>query len=127
MAMIFSDFRPAEYHPGKTSYVAFYVINPETSILVRRRIKVNRVKGYQNRAKFAHKLCYEINQKLYEGWNPFLENDSYFSGTSIQKGIKEFLEAKSKNVRPDTVRSYHSYLKWFKNYLQKMKLHSLAL
>ena len=119
MAMIFSDFRPAEYHAGKTSYVAFYVINPDTGNLVRKRIKVNRVAKGQKRDRFARTLCCEINRKLYEGWNPYLENDAYFSGTSIQKGIREFLDTKGKNVRPDTFRSYHSYLKWFNNFLQR--------
>lgn len=117
--MIFSDFRPAEYHAGKTSYVAFYVINPDTGNLVRKRIKVNRVAKGQKRDRFARTLCCEINRKLYEGWNPYLENDAYFSGTSMQKGIREFLEAKGKIVRPDTFRSYHSYLKWFNNFLQR--------
>ena len=117
--MIFSDFRPAEYHAGKTSYVAFYVINPETGVLVRKRIKVNRVGKGQNRDKYARTLCCEINRKLYEGWNPFLANDAYFSGTSIQKGIRDFLETKGKNVRPDTFRSYHSYLNWFNGYLKR--------
>lgn len=83
--MIFSDFRPAEYHAGKSSYVAFYVINPETGTLVRKRIKVNRVGRGQNRDRYARTLCCEINRKLYEGWNPFLENDAYFSGTSMQE------------------------------------------
>lgn len=117
--MIFSDFRPAEYHAGKSSYVAFYVLNPDTGNLVRKRIKVNRVARGQNRDKYARTLCCEINRKLYEGWNPYLENDAYFSGTSIQKGIREFLDTKGKNVRPDTFRSYHSYLKWFNNFLQR--------
>lgn len=119
MATFFSDFRPAEYHAGKSSYVAFYVINPDTGNLVRKRIKVNRVTRGQKRDKFARTLCCEINRKLYEGWNPYLENDAYFSGTSMQKGIKEFLEAKGRNVRPDTFRSYHSYLKWFNGFLQR--------
>ena len=119
MAMIFSDFRPAEYHAGKSSYVAFYVLKPDTGNLVRKRIKVNRVARGQKRDKFARTLCCEINRKLYEGWNPYLENDAYFSGTSMQKGIKEFLEAKGRNVRPDTFRSYHSYLKWFNGFLQR--------
>lgn len=119
MATIFSDFRPAEYHAGKSSYVAFYVLNPETGTLVRKRIKVNRVGGGRNRDRYARSLCCEINRKLYEGWNPFLENDAYFSGTSMQKGIREFLETKGKNVRPDTFRSYHSYLKWFNGFLHR--------
>lgn len=118
-ATIFVDFRPAEYHYGKCSYVAFYVKNPETGELVRKRIKLNRISGSQNRAKYAKRLCAEITQKLYEGWNPFMENDSFFSGTSMQKGIKEFLASKGKNVRYDTIRSYHSYLKWFNVYLNK--------
>lgn len=37
----------------------------------------------------------------------------------MQKGIKEFLETKGKNVRPDTFRSYHSYLKWFNGFLHR--------
>lgn len=119
MATIFSDFRPAEYHAGKSSYVAFYVLNPETGTLVRKRIKVNRVGRGQKRDRYARSLCCEINRKLYEGWNPFLENDAYFSGTSMQKGIREFLETKGKNVRPDTFRSYHSYLKWFNGFLHR--------
>ncbi len=48
-----------------------------------------------------------------------MENDEYFSGTSMQKGIMEFLETKGKNVRPDTFRSYHSYLKWFNGFLHR--------
>ncbi|MCQ2280069.1 MAG: hypothetical protein MJZ49_04615, partial [Bacteroidales bacterium] len=118
MAMIFIDFRPAEYHNAKCSYVAYYVRNPETDELVRKRIKLNRVQGSRNRAKFAARLCTEINQKLYEGWNPFLENDAFFRGTTLQKGIKDFLASKCPNVRPDTVRSYHSYLKWFNALMQ---------
>lgn len=116
--MIFIDFRPAEYHKAKCSYVAYYVRNPETDELVRKRIKLNRVQGARNRDRFATRLCAEINQKLYEGWNPFLDNDAFFRGTTLQKGIKDFLASKGPNVRPDTVRSYHSYLKWFNTLLQ---------
>jgi integrase len=115
--MIFIDFRPAEYHHGKCSYVAYYVQNPKTNRLVRRRIKLNRIKGARDRARFAARLCAEINRKLYEGWNPFMEEEAFCCGTSLQRGIREFLEAKGKNVREETYRGYHSYLKFFKKHI----------
>lgn len=125
--MIFVDFRPAEYHPGNCSYVAYYVKNPETGRLVRKRIKLNRVKGVRNRDRFASRLCAEVNQKLYEGWNPFLENDAYFSGTSLKKGLEEFYEEKSRQLRDDTLRGYRSYIKWLMGNLNKSQPEKLFL
>jgi len=110
-------FRPAEYHPGKEACVVYYALDPEIGKLVRKRVKVNRVHGARERARYARQLCHEINVRLFEGWNPFIEGTSVFDGISMKKGIDEFMNARQKEVRYDTMRSYKSHLKWFAQYL----------
>lgn len=106
------SFRPAEYRRGKESCVVYYVLNPDTGKLVRKRVKINRVHGARARVEYARRLCHEINVRLFEGWNPFTGGAAFHEGITLKKGIGEFLAARRGTVRPDTMRSYRSYLKW---------------
>jgi len=36
--VIFLDYKPASYRPGKDNHVSYYVLNPLTSQLVRKKI-----------------------------------------------------------------------------------------
>ena len=105
-------FRPAEYHHGKEACVVYYVQDPGSGKMVRKRVKINRVHGARERARYALHLCHEINVRLFEGWNPFIDGSEFYSGITVKQGIDEFLKSRRGQVRPDTMRSYRSYLKW---------------
>ena len=72
-------FNPAQYFSGKESYVGYYVVNPYTNKMVRKKIKLNHIANSRERKRYALRLAFEINAKLYDGWNPFTD-ESMFSG-----------------------------------------------
>lgn len=108
----FVTFRPAEYHKGKESYVSYYVTDPVTQKLVRKKVKLNRIKKASERDKYANILCHRINEMLYAGWNPLLEQVGGCS-IPISEAVEKFMKAKEKTCRPDTLRSYRSFAKVF--------------
>ena len=70
----FLQFKPAQYFQGKDCYVGYYVINPFTKKMVRKKIKLNHISSARERKRYGTRLAFEINTKLYDGWNPFLED-----------------------------------------------------
>jgi len=115
----FIDFKPAQLSVSKKdTYVYYYVINPFTNLMERKRIRLNYIKSRSERLKYGRTLCFQINEKLYEGWNPFLE-EKKACAKSLSAGIADFLEAKSKSVRPDTMRCYSSFCKHLSNWLYR--------
>ena len=116
------NFIPAQFYETKaSSYVGYYILNPTTNKMVRKRIKVNRLKTRSARRLFARQLIIEINQKLVKGWNPLLEQEAPKSFTFLQEAIRLFIISKSRELRKNSMRSYNSdtdiFLKWFnKNY-----------
>lgn len=118
MSKIFIDFRPAELKCGKETYISFYVVNPMTNILVRRKIKLNHVKGKTERLKYGRYLVGSINEKLYDGWNPFLEEINAYGNVTLSQLVNEFLNIKIKELRKDSIRSYKSYCSYFLKWLE---------
>lgn len=96
---------------NKEFYIQYYVRNPFTGQSVRKRIRLNRLKGTkQQRTKEANRIRKALSNKLEHGWNPFLEADNPKSFTKISEVIDMFFKIK-RDLRPDTIRSYRSYLK----------------
>ena len=115
----FIDFKPAQLSVNKNNtYVSFYAINPFTKKMERKRIRINHIKGKTERMKYGRLLCLKINEKLYNGWNPFLE-EKQSKAKIISDGIRDFLAEKAKSSRPDTLRSYTSYCKCLNNWLKR--------
>ena len=118
MSQIFVDFRPAEVVHKKETYVSFYALNPLSGKLERKRIRCNHIKGKTERLKYARLLCTSINQQLYDGWNPFLEEIAPEAGTVLNTALDKFIAEKRKSVRPDTMRVYVSIVEIFRRWLQ---------
>ncbi len=105
-------FKPAQYFSGKESYVGYYVVNPYTNKMVRKKIKLNHIANSRERKRYALRLAFEINAKLYDGWNPF-SDESLSNSKKISVATDIFLSDKSKTIRPDSMRCYKSYTKMF--------------
>jgi len=117
--MIFKNYIPAELRNSKLNwYVLYYVINPQTGKLQRKEIRVNRIRSINERKKFARKLISEINEKLYSGWNPFIEQEAPRAYTKLIDALDIYLRAKKKEFTSvDSIRTYQSYVDLFKNYI----------
>lgn len=112
-------FKPAELKTGKEWFVQYYIVEPGTEKFIRKKIKVNHIKQIQERKRFAKFLIDEINQKLYSGWNPFTEKTVEKGYNQLTKCIQVFIQQKQKELRPDSMRSYVSFIERFKSWLDK--------
>lgn len=118
--MSFSEphFKPAQYYRGKECYVAYYVLNPYSNTLVRKKIKLNHIRQAHERSRYANALIHSINDKLYDGWNPFLDDSgSGVSCPSLRSAVDKFMLLKSSSLRPDSLRCYRSYVSLFSSWL----------
>ena len=115
MPRIFVDFRPAEVVHKTETYVSYYVVNPFTGKMTRKRIRCNHIQGKTERLKYARLLCQAVNERLFDGWNPFYEEVPN-SAVTIRDAIGRFLKTKMKSVRERTAESYRSsadmFLEW---------------
>ncbi len=112
-------FKPACVHYTSTNtYIDYYVVNPKTELLVRKRIKLNSIPKNQLE-KYTEKLISEINNKLYNGWNPFIEERKF---RKLKDVINHYLELKKKELRPRTYEFYTNCLKPLYSYIEKEKI-----
>lgn len=112
-------FRPAQLYEGKEWYIAYYIVNPATEKMERKKIKLNHIKTITERKRFAKQLIHELNTKLYNGWNPFEEQFSSKGFKLLNDTLDIYLSSKLKELRPDSRRSYSSFVKSLKLWLVK--------
>jgi site-specific recombinase XerC len=126
----FSDhqlwFSPAQLYTGKEWYVGYKVENPATGERVRKRIKLNRIQNLAERRKYAKRLIDNINRKLYDGWNPFLEDLANRGYDRLVDAADVFLRIKIKELSSNSTRSYKSFVKALKDWLKLRDLEKLA-
>ena len=100
--------------------VNYYVYNPITDKMERKRMLLNTLrKRYRTIAEFkvaANEIICTINAKLAGGWTPFGESENARYYTTIDEMIKLYLSEKSKELKPDTMRSYRSFCNIFSNW-----------
>jgi integrase/recombinase XerD len=111
------SFKPAELHQGKEWFVSYYVLNPATEKLDRKKIMLNRIKSITERRKFAAQLIQELNKKLYGGWNPYLEESAPRGFTPLKQVLNSFYNSKERELRADSLRSYRSLIDIFCKWL----------
>lgn len=114
-------FKPATLQEGKDWVIYYYVEQPGTEKMVRKRIKVNSIKSIPERRKYAKKIIEQINRKLYDGWNPFVEKSVSHGYTLLTSAIQNFINQKQKELRPDSMRSYRSFVHKLLVWLEEKK------
>ena len=64
-------YKPAKlYKAGTRLYIGFYIVDPSTGKLIRRRSYVNHIEDPVLRNRYVSDAIKKINEKLREGWNP---------------------------------------------------------
>ena len=109
---------PAQYYETKKcSYVAYYVLDPATGKYKRKKIKLNHIKSKKTRRQYARELIIELNKKLAEGWNPFIQSGSK-SYVRLLDALDMFFFDKERELRKRSLQSYRSqanvFIRWVK-------------
>lgn len=112
-------FTPAQLRKNSRWYIEYYVINPITGKMARKCIKINSIKSKIERIRYAKNLINNINSKLYSGWNPFNDDHAPKAHIKIREAARIFLRSKKKESRPDSMRTYSSFIKTFNEWLIK--------
>jgi integrase len=95
--------------------VEYYVHDPITGQMIRKRIRVNRLKTKAQNISRAREIALEINEKLSMGWNPLLPQNSTHKYTYLKAALQQFLVGCERNIkegtiRKDSLRAYKSYV-----------------
>lgn len=114
-------YYPAQLYKGKRWYIGYYVTDPQSGLMKRQVIKWNRIKNLREREREGRQLVRHINEKLARGWNPLIEQDSPQTFRPLAEAFQKFLRRhqhahKNGNLRPDTLRSYASYISMFEKW-----------
>ena len=117
-------YRPAALKELKSDwYVEFYAYDPARGVMRRKRMKINIIKKKAERRMYGMNLVRIINEKLSQGWNPFIENRYSANLTYLNESFdiyRHYIDKMyaSGYYRDGTYRTYVSALgnleKWLK-------------
>ena len=103
--------------------IEFYVIHPQTELLTRKQIKLTRIVSRYKKKGDARLhisgMITNINKKLAGGWNPFFENEDARMFEKLTVVSRLFIENRKKELRPNTIRSYDSFINLFIGWTDK--------
>lgn len=121
-------YRYAELCEAKDRwYVYFYATNPATNKLERVRIHVNQQKSEVHKRRLARNLIAKINEKLDQGWNPFIKDHEKKQYTNLLEALKYVMTYKDGYVRTRTKHAYTSNLKKLTEWIDKEKLNKISV
>lgn len=111
------DYIPPRLTQGKIWYISFSCKHPSTGKMRRVRIKFNRGGSLKERKKEANVIIASLDQKLKLGWNPFIEAAMPKGFSLMSEALDKFLDVKTKENEENSMRSYRSFIKTFKDWL----------
>lgn len=115
-------FRYAEIGKDKKrAYVYFYAIHPENGKLERKRIYINGYKNKQTQERHLKRLVNLINNKLENGWNPFIDDsENKKKYIKIEEALDFVLTYKLRFIKQRSIPQYKQRIRklkeWLKNY-----------
>lgn len=123
----FHQFLPATLHHNCDGWqIEYYAYNPVSGQMERKRILVNRLKKRYTKKEFkviVGRMITTINNKLAGGWSPFGESENVRYYTYLSEVMRLYIEEKTKELKPDTLRCYKSFCnifgKWCEQHIPK--------
>ena len=113
------DFIEAQLYTGPSeTFVHYSATDPKTGRLKRKKIKLNRYKTLAEKKRRAKIIIKEINDKLYSGWNPWIEDSAPKGYEILTEALNTFLSRKKRELKKNSMRSYYSYIGMFTEYLE---------
>lgn len=112
------EYTPPKLTQGKIWYITYYVQDPKTMRLKRIRIKVNRGDTLRERKAMAKAIMGRLSEKLAMGWNPLVEKFAPKAYKKLFEAFDAFLDAKRRELEANSLRSYMSFIKTIREWLQ---------
>lgn len=104
-------------------HIEYYILDPVSGKLIRKRFRLNELrKQCSSGAEFkqkANQVLQELTNKLVTGWSPQGEVQSGRYYGSLFQAFVRFLEVKSRELRPDTMRTYKGIIKIIQDWMVK--------
>jgi len=113
-----AEYIPAQVSNKKIVRVYYYAKDPLTGGLKRMVVKCNRPRLKRDRLAMARQLCVKINERLRQGWNPFVEEMKGNGGVCFEMAVQWYMEEKEGELRPDSMRCYRSYARALRGWLE---------
>ena len=120
-----ANYLPAVLKTNQSGWIIeYYVENPQTQILARKMIRLQRLlKRYPSKMearKHINNIIVALNMKLSTGWNPYFMGENSRLYTPLKTVAEKYLEESKRNIRPDTYRSYSSFVNIFCEWIEKV-------
>ena len=112
------EYTPPKLTQGKIWYITYYVQDPKTMRLKRLRVKVNRGDTLRERKAMAKAIMGRLSEKLAMGWNPLVEKFAPKAYKKLFEAFDAFLDAKRRELEANSLRSYMSFIKTIREWLQ---------
>lgn len=111
---------------GKRNYVYFYAFDPVSGMRKRKKYFLGRCKTRKEVQRVSRDMIRNITRKLEGGWNPWIEQSDTLTYTLFSKVVELYHDYLYKrlndhSLREDTVVSYLSYLKVFREWIEKKR------
>lgn len=122
------DYRFAEVRKaGNRIYVNYYIKNPATGALERKRIYVNRHSSAVMNIKHATAIAEKLNLKLQGGFNPYLNVANKKLFTPVIEALNFTLKLKAAYLRKKPLSDYRSRLNKMIEWIEHNKLQQLQV
>lgn len=121
MAWEIKQYTPPKLYTGKEWYVGFMAFDPVKGTMRRKRIKLNFIDKIGERRKYADGLIKRLNNKLLQGWNPWVEAENGMAYHTFEDVVSHYRRSieklyKDEYYREETFTSYMSYIRNLENW-----------
>ena len=120
-----ANYLPAVLKTNQSGWIIeYYVENPQTQSLARKKIKLQRlITRYSTKTearKHINNIIVALNMKLSTGWNPYFVGEDSRLYVPLREVAEKYKQEVKRNTRPDTCRSYTSFVTIFCEWIEKM-------
>jgi len=119
-----ANYLPATLKTNKSGWIIeYYVENPQTQMLARKMIRLqrllNRYSSKMEAKKHINNIIVALNMKLSTGWNPYFMGEDSRLYTPLKEVVIKYKQEVERTTRKDTYDSYCSFLEIFCEWIEK--------
>ena len=120
-------WKPPRFHQASECYVSLSAFDPARGKFRLKKIMLDHIKGKRNQRLYGEALIKRLTEKLIQGWNPWIEMVQPLEYTSFDDVCKKYEDylfklLKEHNMREESVVSYISRIKIFKEWKVKQNI-----
>ena len=121
------EWKSPVFHQKKECYVSFSAFDPTVGRLRMKKVMLGHVKGRKAQRVFGEHLMRQLNEKLMQGWNPWIEAMQPTEYTLFEEVCDRYRDYLVKMVneghmREETLASYLSRMKMLREWNQGLKV-----